>query len=130
MDRNPVNQKLGRRTILWASLLPAFVVAGTLTTSPAIASAYRMAKLVSDIPGEAAVTDSNLVNPWGVAYSATGPFWVSDNGTGLSTVYDGAGQIQALVVTVPPAAGEVGPSTPTGICLLYTSDAADEFRTV
>ncbi len=74
-----------------------------------------MVKLVSDIPGEAPVTDPNLVNPWGIAYSPTGPFWVADNHTGVSTLYDGSGQPQSLVVTIPPPAGGGGPGTPTGV---------------
>jgi uncharacterized protein (TIGR03118 family) len=57
--------------------------------------------------------DPNLKNAWGLAYLTGGPFWVSDNGTGLSTVYDGNGTIQPLVVTVPSATS--GHGTPTGI---------------
>jgi len=43
-----------------------------------------------------------LVNPWGVSFSDASPFWVSDNGTGLATLYNGAGDKLGLVVTVPP----------------------------
>jgi len=67
-------------------------------------------KLVSDTPGGAAHTDSNLINPWGLASSASGPFWVADNGTGLSTIYNTPGHPQSLVVTVNPAG-----AAPTGI---------------
>ncbi len=47
----------------------------------------------SDTPGATPTTtiDPNLINPWGVAESPTGPFWVSDNGTGVTTIYNGAG---------------------------------------
>jgi len=76
---------------------------------------YQQTNLVSDIPGLAPVTDPNLVNPWGLARSATSPWWVADNGTGVSTLYNGAGQKLALVVTVPPPVGGVSPSAPTGI---------------
>src|SRR3954471_7261809 len=48
---------------------------------------YAQTNLVSNIPGLAAFTDPNLVNPWGIAASATSPFWISDNGTGVSTLY-------------------------------------------
>ena len=48
--------------------------------------------LVSDIPGEAAVTDPNLVNPWGISESTTSPFWISDNQAGVSTLYSTPGQ--------------------------------------
>src|SRR3954471_69732 len=68
--------------------------------------------LVSNIPGLAANTDPNLVNPWGVAFSATSPFWISNQVTGLATLYTGTGAPQALVVTVP---GGVAPNNgPTG----------------
>src|SRR5438445_5022939 len=52
---------------------------------------YVQNNLVSDVAGMADVTDPNLVNPWGIASSPTGPFWVADNGAGVSTVYDTVG---------------------------------------
>lgn len=73
---------------------------------------YGQTNLVSNIPGLAAQTDPNLVNPWGVSASATSPFWVSDNGTGVTTLYNTAGIPQSLVVTIPNPAG--GASAPTG----------------
>jgi uncharacterized protein (TIGR03118 family) len=75
---------------------------------------YLQSNLVSDISGLAAVTDSNLVNPWGIAFSATSPFWIADNGTGLSTVYNSTGAIQSLVVTIPPPAGQTSTAAPSG----------------
>jgi uncharacterized protein (TIGR03118 family) len=71
---------------------------------------FTQANLVSDIPGVAKNTDPNLVNPWGVSFSATSPFWVSDNGSGLATLYNGSGDILGLVVSIPPA----GAAAPTG----------------
>ena len=62
---------------------------------------YRQKNLVSDLPGLAAHHDSNLVNPWGVSSSASSPFWVSNAGTGTSTLYNSAGTPLPLVVTVP-----------------------------
>jgi uncharacterized protein (TIGR03118 family) len=53
-----------------------------------------------------------LVNPWGIAFSATSPFWISDNGPGLSTLYNTAGTPLSLVVSIPLPSG--GPSAPTG----------------
>ncbi|MBV9081861.1 MAG: TIGR03118 family protein, partial [Acidobacteriaceae bacterium] len=61
---------------------------------------YHETDLVSDIPGLAAQTDPNLVNPWGLVASGSSPFWVSDNGTGFSTLYNGRGTPQSLVVTL------------------------------
>jgi uncharacterized protein (TIGR03118 family) len=64
----------------------------------------RQTNLVSDVPGWAKVTDPNLVNPWGISESAGSPFWVSDNGSDKSTLYNTAGQPQALVVSIPTGA--------------------------
>src|SRR3954471_13546574 len=69
--------------------------------------------LTSNIPGLAANTDPNLVNPWGISFSATSPIWVSDQAKGVSTLYNGAGSPQALVVTIPPG-GATPPQGPTG----------------
>jgi uncharacterized protein (TIGR03118 family) len=77
------------------------------------ADSFTQTNLVSDIPGMAANTDPNLKNPWGVAFSATSPFWTSDQGTGLATLYSGAGVPQALVVTIPGSAAP--PTGPTGM---------------
>jgi uncharacterized protein (TIGR03118 family) len=71
--------------------------------------------LVSDIAGLAANTDTNLVNPWGIASSSTSPFWVADNAKGLATAYDGSGALQSLMVRVPSPAGSSGRSGPTGV---------------
>jgi uncharacterized protein (TIGR03118 family) len=84
---------------------------------------YEQTNLVSDIPGLAPITDTRLANPWGLARSATSPWWVADNGTGLSTLYNGVGAIQGLVVTVPAAPGATAPSAPTGI--IFNTAAAD-----
>jgi uncharacterized protein (TIGR03118 family) len=65
------------------------------------AQAFVQTNLVSDIPGLAARTDPNLVNPWGISFSATSPFWVSNAGTSTATLYNTAGVPQALVVTIP-----------------------------
>ena len=59
--------------------------------------------------------DSNLVNPWGVAESSTSPFWVSDNGAGVSTLYNTAGMPLPLVVSIPAPGDPLGNGgTPTG----------------
>ena len=84
-------------------------------------NAYKVTPLVSDVSG-AAVMDTRLKNAWGVAFSpAASPFWIADNATGLSTLYDGTGAIQNLVVTIPcppnPGQGSNCPTNaaPTGI---------------
>jgi uncharacterized protein (TIGR03118 family) len=58
--------------------------------------------------------DSDLINPWGLAYGPGDPFWVSDEGWGVSTLYTGTGVKQSLVVTIPSASGS-GLGSPTGI---------------
>jgi uncharacterized protein (TIGR03118 family) len=85
-----------------------------LAFAPALshADSYTQTNLVSDIPGMANNTDPNLKNPWGISNSATSPFWVSDQGTGRSTLYNGTGTPQALVVTIPGSASP--PTGPTG----------------
>jgi uncharacterized protein (TIGR03118 family) len=75
---------------------------------------YEQTNLVSDVAGLAAATDANLVNPWGLSRSAAGPWWVADNGTGRSTLYNGEGAIQSLVVTLPNVPGAADPSAVTG----------------
>jgi uncharacterized protein (TIGR03118 family) len=76
------------------------------------ADTFTQVNLVSNVPGLAAVTDPNLVNPWGLANSATSPFWVSNQGTGTATLYTGTGTPQALVVSIPGSG--MGPTGPTG----------------
>jgi uncharacterized protein (TIGR03118 family) len=83
---------------------------------------YRQTNLVSDVPGLAKFTDPDLVNPWGLIASGTSPWWVADNGTGLSTLYNGAGVKQSLVVTVATPPGDTDPATPTGIVFNGGSD--------
>ena len=83
---------------------------------------YTQTNLVSDGAVSAGNIDTKLVNPWGISFSPTGTFWVSDNGTGVTTVYNGAGQLfplapsAPLVVTIPPPAGSPAgtQSKPTG----------------
>jgi hypothetical protein len=75
--------------------------------SHAPSSAYTVTKLVADTSGAAAQVDPHLVNAWGLVAGPSTPWWVSDNGTSLSTLYDGIGAVLPLVVTVAGA--------PTGI---------------
>jgi uncharacterized protein (TIGR03118 family) len=67
------------------------------------ANAYRVARLVSDQPGQAANLDPNLVNAWGLVAGPTTPWWVADNHTNVSTIYDNTGAAIPLVVNVPDA---------------------------
>jgi len=91
--------------------------------------------LVADIPdppgGAQAVLDASLKNPLGMSFSATAPFRVSDQRTGVSTLYSGDGTRAdgtispvakvPLTVTIPPAPGRA-PGTPTGPVFDGTTD--------
>jgi uncharacterized protein (TIGR03118 family) len=70
-----------------------------------LADAYSQINLVSDMPGLANTTDPNLLDPWGVSFSATSPFWVSNQASGTSTLYNGAGNKIPLTVSVPNLGG-------------------------
>src|SRR5947209_12261215 len=52
--------------------------------------------LVSDLPGVAQFLDPNLVNPWGISEGPAGPFWISDNGAGVTTLYNTQGVAQPI----------------------------------
>ncbi len=92
-----------------------------MLSAPAEAQ-YRITNLVSNQVHQAPTIDPLLANPWGLARSATSPWWLSDNDTGWSTIYTGTGTQEALKVVVPTAGngpveptGLNGPGTPTGI---------------
>ena len=102
----------------------AAALAAVLTAVAAAGAAARhepsfvVHDLVSNQSGVADHTDGNLVNAWGLAASATSPWWVADNGADVATVYDSTGAgfpaASPLVVSVP--------SKPTG--LVASTDAA------
>ncbi len=96
---------------------------GLLMVSAPAQAQYQLTNLVSNqIDENAPNTDPLMVNPWGLARSATSPWWVSDNLSGWSTLYNATGALQALKVLIPTAGnGPVSPKglngigTPTGI---------------
>ena len=91
------------------------LAATSLTVGSAFADSYSWQNFQSDIPGVAAHTDSNLVNPWGMTASSNGTIWVSDNGTGVSTLYHQDGTALSLVVTIPTSARNKDGGNPTGV---------------
>src|SRR5213082_2518587 len=93
-------------------LLALVALAGALVASGALRAPALHAASNSSTTGFYQRT--NLVNPWGLSHSPTSPWWVSDNGTGVSTLYQGNGTSVPLVVTIPPPRGGTGPSAPTG----------------
>lgn len=89
-----------------------------VAASPAVHAAedtYQQRNLVSDGSVAADNTDPNLVNAWGIAFNPFAFVWVAATGTGNSTLYDGAGKPQSLVVKVSTADNTNGKGTPTGI---------------
>jgi len=122
MKRNPNQKKLvptviPRRLVqLAAAALLAVASAPAPAKDHDESGSYAETNLVSDLAGIAQLQDTNLVNPWGISFSTTSPFWISDNGSGLSTLYavtndaSGAPKVvkQGLQVTIP------GEGVPTG----------------
>lgn len=99
-------------------LIATISVASALCVFPSLAQAnpidgFAQTNLVSDIPGLATFTDANLKNPWGITASATSPYWISDNHTGVSTLYNGLGVASPTVFTIPSATLG-GTGSPTG----------------
>jgi uncharacterized protein (TIGR03118 family) len=92
---------------------------------PANAQRYNRTDLTVDqvtTSPTAANQDPHLINSWGLARSSTSAWWVSDNHSGVSTLYDGNGARQQLVVTVPlPKDATTGVSAPTGVIFNPTS---------
>src|SRR5690349_13821847 len=87
---------------------------------------YVVTNLTADLPGVAPNTDPVLRNAWGVAFTpAASPFWIADNASGCSTLYDGTGAKVALQVAIPlpdnsvpstacqPASAQKNPPPPT-----------------
>jgi uncharacterized protein (TIGR03118 family) len=108
--------KISARLLKSISLLAVVLVLPALT----FAQQYQQTNLVSDIMGMAPTFDPNLKNPWGITRSSGSPWWVANNNSGTSTLYDGTGAIIPIngtgVVIVPPPGFAPGTqSTPTGV---------------
>ncbi len=92
-------------------LLSIVLVLGSVY--PAAAQFYLQHNLVSDGAVPADLTDTRVVNAWGLVSGPATPWWISDNQTGLTTLYNvGTGTI-VTTFTVPGAGGQQG--TPTGV---------------
>ena len=89
---------------------------------------YAVHNLVADVAGTADKTDPNLTNPWGISMNPTGPFWISNNHSGTSTVYNTTGDpfpvASPFVVKIPPSSSGGAASSPTG--QVYNGTAAFE----
>ena len=106
------------RSTIARSIGLALALAFAFGSMPLIAqhgkNGYVQHNLVSDGAITADHTDPNLVNAWGVAFNPNGFVWVANNHTGTSTLYDGNGNPQSLVVNIPTPMADSGGS-PTGI---------------
>jgi uncharacterized protein (TIGR03118 family) len=104
------------KTKYW-KFLAAFGFSLFLSPGATQAQHYKQTNLVSNITGMAPTIDPNLKNPWGLTRSSGSPWWVGNNNSGTSTLYDGKGNIIPLVVTVPPPKGSAAgtQSAPTGV---------------
>src|SRR5438552_12047135 len=108
------------RTLIANVLLISATASFSVVT--ARADTYSWTNLQSDIAGVATHLDRNLVNPWGMSVSApNGTIWVSDNGTGVSTLYGQDGTARSLVVTIPTAARNRDGGNPTGVVFNSTA---------
>ena len=122
-----MKEKITKETTMAAIFrrLGLFLAAALLTLACMPASAwgdrdrdgeYKQTNLVSDLPGVALLQDTNLVNAWGMSFSATSPFWISDNGSGLSTLYAVTYNTNGTVKVVKQGlqVGIPGEGNPTG----------------
>jgi len=111
-----VSQNRSRRTLVFVASL--VVLVGLI---PSLAAAqYAVTNLVSNQKGKAKHQDKSLVNAWGMSFFPGSPFWISDNGTGVSTFYDSKGN-KVGQVTVPPTCSTPGCAV-TGQVANSTSD--------
>ncbi len=109
---------------VFPSLALSLLLAVGLSGS-AFAQNFTVTNLDSDASGGAVNVDPQLIAPIGLARGILGPWWVSDSGSALSTLYGGDGGKRGLVVNLPSPPGSSSPSRPTGISF---SGSATEFN--
>ena len=105
-------------------LFPVFlglVFSFGIMSAAAQTNSYQQTNLVSDMAGVANHTDTKLINPWGISFFPGQPFWISDNNSGYSTVYDATGATQLAPVLIPAPPGDASPATPTGTVINTTT---------
>ncbi len=119
------------RTLAAGTALALAAAVGLAPTAAAGTNSYVVTNLVSDQPGVALHTDPNLVNAWGLATAASRPWWVADNGTDVSTLYDGGGTpfpaAGPLVVKVKGAPTGVVANTGPGFVVSHEGQAGPAF---
>lgn len=103
--------------------LGLMITVGSASSLLGQTTGYAQTNLVGNVAGVANKTDSQLSNPWGIAFLAGQPFWIANNNGGTSTLYDALGNKQAGTVTIPSAAvSPCSPGCPTGIVANATAD--------
>src|SRR5690242_2430216 len=105
-----------KRTFLLFALLMTLALPAGLWAQQA---GYSQTHLVSNTAGVADTTDTQLMNPWAISILPGQDFWIANNHSGTSTLYDAQGNKDAaLIVTIPGAAhnpnGNCSPGCPTG----------------
>jgi uncharacterized protein (TIGR03118 family) len=109
-----------RKISFHATILGLVLLLGAMS-AVAQTDSYQQTNLVSDMAGVANHTDPKLINPWGISFFPGQPFWISDNNSGYSTVYDANGVTQLAPVLIPGPRGSVAPATPTGTVINTTN---------
>jgi uncharacterized protein (TIGR03118 family) len=105
---------LARTAVMVIFAIAAMPVRADDQDHPNQANRYEVTKLTANVLGQAGNTDPVLQNAWGVTFTpGASPFWIADNATGCSTLYDGAGVPQP--VTNPPNPLQVKIPLPGGI---------------
>jgi hypothetical protein len=106
----PIAPTMARRALALAASLGLLlgVALSAAAQNPNAQNLYSVHKLVSDVPGEAAITDSDLVNGWGISHGLTSPWWVSNEGTDTSTLYNGNTPVAKVPLTVAVEGGPTG----------------------
>ncbi len=105
-----------KKALLLFGLLAALTIPSGLWAQQ---GGYSQTNLVSNVTGLATTTDSQLLNPWGISVLPGQDFWIADNNSGVSTLYDQNGHKEnGLIVTIPGASsnpnGNCSPGCPTG----------------
>jgi len=110
-----------RRTAFTTCLALALMFISTVTLAQ-----YQIVNLSSNQVHTARHTDPLLVNAWGLVHAPGSPWWVSDNNSGWSTLYDSGGNLVSSLKVLIPTVGENGQGSPTGV--VWNPSTSNEFQ--
>lgn len=105
--------KFGRIAVVCAALMLSLISTVSLWAASTGYQEFRLDGFKEAAPAQ----DKRLINPWGVAFGSPTLIWISDNNSGVSTLYGPNGKRQPLVVKIPSPTGDTSSATPTGIVL-------------